>query len=153
MTPSSLFWTNPRQPGSLLHPGGARRTLRRLKEQHQISIIVIEHRLERLVSTSRPSTAHAEEIVNEGKPESFRRLFSPVVNGSSGNWSAGEGTSSIRKQAQKVPVLSVKNLTAGYAGRDVLSGISFPPTKERRLLLWGTTAAAKPPFCLPAGDH
>jgi energy-coupling factor transport system ATP-binding protein len=145
MTPSLLILD---EPTANLDPSCTREvleTLRRLKEQHQISIIVIEHRLERLVSISdHLLLMQRGRIVDEGKPESFRRLFSPVGKRIKAEIGLPEeGSSSIRKQAQKVPVLSVKNLTAGYAGRDVLSGISFSAYEGETIAVMGDNGSGK----------
>ena len=80
----------------------------------------------------------------KANPKVFRRLFSPVGKRIKAEIGLPEeGSSSIRKQAQKVPVLSVKNLTAGYAGRDVLSGISFSAYEGETIAVMGDNGSGK----------
>lgn len=145
MTPSLLILD---EPTANLDPSCTREvleTLKRLKEQQEISIIVIEHRLEKLVSISdRLLFMQRGKIVKESTPEYFYHMYCPDgEHSATDNRLSEEGSLSIGEQAQQLPVLSVKDLTAGYEGRDVLSGISFSAYPGETIAVMGDNGSGK----------
>lgn len=161
MTPSLLILD---EPTASLDPSCTRdvlRTLEKFRAELEISIIVIEHRLERLVSISdRLLLMKKGRIVDESSPGEFRKKYVPTVildtdrvNERGNSLGQGQGkTSGVynkekgKKKAKgkdKAPLLSVENLKAGYEGRDVLSGISFCAYPGETLAVMGDNGSGK----------
>lgn len=163
MTPSLLILD---EPTASLDPSCTRevlRTLEKLRGEIEISIIVIEHRLERFASISdRLLLMKKGEIVGEGTPGEFRRKYVPAVitdtdrfneRGNSsckqhgkpaGTLKEGKGKGKEKEKGkEKAPLLSVENLKVGYEGRDVLSGISFYAYPGETLAVMGDNGSGK----------
>ena len=168
MTPSLLILD---EPTASLDPSCTREvlhTLEKLREELEISIIVIEHRLERLASISdRLLLMEKGKIVGEGTPGEFQRKYVPAVvsdtdrfngQGSFLGLQQGKPASTFNfnkdkdkeeegkgkgKAKEKVPLLTVKDLEVGYEGRDVLSGISFFAYPGEILAVMGDNGSGK----------
>ncbi len=168
MTPSLLILD---EPTASLDPSCTRdvlHTLEKLREELEISIIVIEHRLERLASISdRLLLMEKGKIVGEGTPGEFQRKYVPAVvsdtdrfngQGSFLGLQQGKPASTFNfnkdkdkeeegkgkgKAKEKVPLLTVKDLEVGYEGRDVLSGISFFAYPGEILAVMGDNGSGK----------
>jgi energy-coupling factor transporter ATP-binding protein EcfA2 len=120
MNPSLLILD---EPTASLDPFCTRevlQTLKDLREKNGISIIVIEHRLERLVPISdRLLFMRKGQIVEERtEPKAWKKYF-PL------SMKADHGNAMPKENNKPRLLLSIENLTAGYKGREVISGISF----------------------------
>jgi energy-coupling factor transporter ATP-binding protein EcfA2 len=157
MTPSLLILD---EPTASLDPSCTREvlhTLEKLREELEISIIVIEHRLERLASISDLLLLmNKGEIVGEGAPGEFQKRYVPAVildtdrvneRGNSSGRQHGKPAGTLKevkdKKKEKAPLLSVENLKAGYEGRDVLSGISFYAYPGEIIAVMGDNGSGK----------
>lgn len=145
MTPSLLILD---EPTANLDPSCTReviQTMVKLREEHGISIIVIEHRLEKLIPISdRLLLMQKGKIVGESTSRESHKKYILA-----GRW-VDSGTdlhqgkpSGLEKKAEKLPLLSVKNLKVGYEGRDVLSGISFCAYPGETLAIMGDNGSGK----------
>ncbi len=115
-------------------------TLKQLRKQN-ISIIVIEHRLERLVSiTDRLLIMQNGKIVGESTSVESHRKYLPIKNKT--GLQAGK-TPKLVKKDQGKPLLSVKNLRAGYEGRDILAGISSAAYAGETIAIMGNNGSGK----------
>ncbi|HHX51526.1 MAG TPA: energy-coupling factor ABC transporter ATP-binding protein [Clostridia bacterium] len=137
------------EPTAHLDPSCTRevlQTLKKLREEYKTSIIVIEHRLERLVDISdRLLVMDRGKITESGSAKEFRHSYVP-----SGGWVAAapvleqeKSFCSIEKDVEREPLLTVENLRAGYRGREVLSGISFSADPGEILAIMGDNGSGK----------
>jgi energy-coupling factor transport system ATP-binding protein len=115
-------------------------TLKQLRKQN-ISIIVIEHRLKKLVSvTNRLLVMGNGKIVGESTSfESHRKYL--FINTRT-DLQQGKAPNSTKKN-QETPLLSVKNLRAGYEGRNILAGISFSAYAGETIAIMGNNGSGK----------
>ena len=117
MNPSLLILD---EPTANLDPSCAREvldTLRRLKEQQEISIIVIEHRLERLLPISdRLLLMQEGKLAEEKTPETVDHIYVPAPVKAQSEAGVLPGKISNEMPAHETPILTVKSLTAGYEG-------------------------------------
>jgi len=116
-------------------------TLKQLRKQN-ISIIVIEHRLDKLLPiTDRLILMSNGKIVEESTSlESHKRLF-PINKRTT---LPQEITPhSFKKRPAIPPLLSVQNLRAGYEGRSVLAGISFSAYAGEIIAIMGNNGSGK----------
>lgn len=128
-------------------------TLEALREELEIAIIVIEHRLERLASiTDRLLLMDNGKIVEESASVESHKRYVPTVNildtgrcNGCANFPQrqGEAAGYFEKEDEKLPLLSVENLKVGYEGRDVLSGISFFAGPGETLAVMGDNGSGK----------
>lgn len=147
MTPSLLILD---EPTAYLDPSCTRevlQTLKKLREEHKISIIVIEHRLERLLPISdHLLVMHQGKIAWYGPAKEYckvkahrrKRFFAGTSALKQENAPCASAT-----EIEKKPLLSVENLRAGYEGRDVFSGISFAAYPGEILALMGDNGSGK----------
>ena len=119
------------------------RTLEKLREEQEISIIVIEHRLERLASISdRLLFMDSGRIVGEGTAGEAQKKYVSAAILAAGREDGREGAlppqnktpDPLEEKKERTPPSSVNNLSAGYEGKKVLSGVSFSAYPERYLL-------------------
>lgn len=115
-------------------------TLKKLKCELGITVIIIEHRLERLLSISdRLLLMEKGKIIEESKPGEFHKFYARIEK----NVDLATGfKTNIRKNAQK-PLLSVENLTVGYGDKEVLSGISFQAYPGETIAIMGNNGSGK----------
>jgi energy-coupling factor transporter ATP-binding protein EcfA2 len=144
MNPSLLILD---EPTANLDPSCAREvldTLRRLKEQQEISIIVIEHRLERLLPISdRLLLMQEGKLAEEKTPETVDHIYVPAPVKAQSEAGVLPGKISNEMPAHETPILTVKSLTAGYEGRDVISGISFRAYPGETIAIMGDNGSGK----------
>lgn len=125
MTPSLLVLD---EPTANLDPHCTREVLQvleRLRREQAVSIIVVEHRLEKLLPLSDRLVIMSEgRITGDGLPLKGLQIVAPCgdipempVSGAS-----SEPDNGVRNGE---PILSVENLRVGYAEDDVLSGVDF----------------------------
>lgn len=115
-------------------------TLVHLRKQN-ISIIVIEHRLERLVSiTDRLLLMQKGRIAGESTSVESHRKYLPVKTKTI--WQAAKTPNPVKKE-QGPPLLSVNNLKAGYEGRDILAGLSFTACAGETIAIMGNNGSGK----------
>ncbi|MGI6647985.1 MAG: ABC transporter ATP-binding protein [Bacillota bacterium] len=145
MNPSLLILD---EPTANLDPSCTRevlQTLKKLREEQKISIIVIEHRLERLIPISdRLLLMEKGKIIGESTAKEFPNKYFPALSSTDTStvWPL-EKPSALEKQAEKTPLLTIKNLRAGYEGRNVLSGISFCAYPGETIALMGNNGSGK----------
>ncbi len=145
MSPSLLILD---EPTANLDPSCTREvldTLKRLKEQHRISIIVIEHRLERLLPISdRLLLMQGGKMAEEKFPKDYRPKYGSAFK--SFNYDSGfnrDKEAIVEEKFRELPLLSVKNLRAGYNGRDVISEISFDAYLGETIAIMGDNGCGK----------
>ena len=105
-------------------------TLNRLKEKHDVAVMVIEHRLERLLPISdRFLLMEKGKIVEERPSPVFHNKYISSCNGFQSNKVGvglkGKIRADFGKKTEISPLLLVKNLKACYEGRDIISDVSF----------------------------
>lgn len=145
MTPVLLILD---EPTANLDPSCTRevlRTMEKLREEQGISIIVIEHRLERLVPISdRLLFMEKGRIVGESTDRKLPRRYLPAAGWTDSGTGLRQGeTAGLEKKGEKLPLLSVENLQAGYEGREVLKGISFCAYPGETLAIMGDNGSGK----------
>jgi len=145
MTPVLLILD---EPTANLDPSCTRevlRTMEKLREEQGISIIVIEHRLERLVPISdRLLLMEKGRIVEESTDRKLHRRYLPAAGWTDSGTDLRQGEpAGIEKKGEKQPLLSVENLQAGYEGREVLKGISFCAYPGETLAIMGDNGSGK----------
>ncbi|MGI6413032.1 MAG: ABC transporter ATP-binding protein [Syntrophomonadaceae bacterium] len=138
MNPSLLILD---EPTASLDPFCTRevlQTLKDLREKNGISIIVIEHRLERLVPISdRLLFMRKGQIVEERtEPKAWKKYF-PL------SMKADHGNAMPKENNKPRLLLSIENLTAGYKGREVISGISFRAYSGETIAIMGNNGSGK----------
>jgi energy-coupling factor transporter ATP-binding protein EcfA2 len=136
MTPALLILD---EPTANLDPSSTRavlQTLKKLKDEQDISIIVIEHRLEKLLTLSERLLFMQEgKLVAKSTPRRSFRGFEPAFRGFNPGFSC---------EPKKIPpLLSVKDLKVGYEGKEVLSGISFNAYPGETLAIMGDNGSGK----------
>ncbi|MDN5365305.1 MAG: energy-coupling factor transport system ATP-binding protein [Thermacetogenium sp.] len=145
MTPVLLILD---EPTANLDPSCTRevlRTMEKLREEQGISIIVIEHRLERLVPISdRLLLMEKGRIVEESTDRKLHRRYLPAAGWTDSGTGLRQGEpAGLEKKGEKLPLLSVENLQAGYEGREVLKGISFCAYPGETLAIMGDNGSGK----------
>lgn len=145
MTPVLLILD---EPTANLDPSCTRevlRTMEKLREEQGISIIVIEHRLERLVPISdRLLLMEKGRIVEESTDRKLHRRYLPAAGWTDSGTDLRQGEpAGLEKKGEKLPLLSVENLQAGYEGREVLKGISFCAYPGETLAIMGDNGSGK----------
>ncbi|AFV10679.1 putative ABC transporter, ATP-binding protein [Thermacetogenium phaeum DSM 12270] len=145
MTPVLLILD---EPTANLDPSCTRevlRTMEKLREEQGISIIVIEHRLERLVPISdRLLLMEKGRIVEESTDRKLHRRYLPAAGWTDSGTDLRQGEpAGLEKKGEKQPLLSVENLQAGYEGREVLKGISFCAYPGETLAIMGDNGSGK----------
>lgn len=145
MTPVLLILD---EPTANLDPSCTRevlRTMEKLREEQGISIIVIEHRLERLVPISdRLLFMEKGRIVEESTDRKLPRRYLPAAGWTDSGTGLRQGEpAGLEKKGEKLPLLSVENLQAGYEGREVLKGISFCAYPGETLAIMGDNGSGK----------
>ncbi len=121
-------------------------TLNRLKEKHDVAIMVIEHRLERLLAISdRLLLMEKGKIVEESTSPECHKRYIPLCNGIKSDKLGlkGKMRADCDKKVEKSPLLLVKNLKAGYEGRDVLSDVSFCAYPGETIAVMGNNGSGK----------
>ena len=128
------------------------RTLEKLREEQEISIIVIEHRLERLASISdRLLFMDSGRIVGESAAGEAQKKYVSAAILAAGRGDGREEASppqnktpdSLEEKKERMPLLSVNNLSAGYEGKKVLSGVSFSAYPGDILAVMGDNGSGK----------
>lgn len=145
MTPSLLILD---EPTANLDPSCTREvlhTLEKLRKDHDISIIVIEHRLEKLLPISDLLLFMEKgKITRAITPQEYRKIS--LLNGRTLAWATAVKQKKpycCDQQEAPVPHLSVKNLCVGYEGKNVLSGISFSAFPGEIIALMGDNGSGK----------
>ncbi|HPG11812.1 MAG TPA: ATP-binding cassette domain-containing protein [Chitinophagaceae bacterium] len=137
------------EPTANLDPSCTREvleTLNRLKENHDVAIIVIEHRLERLLPISdRFLLMENGKIAEESaSSEPYKRyITSNHVLLNNEPEPQGKDTADYMKAAEGSPLLLVKNLKAGYEGRDVITDVSFCAFPGETIAVMGSNGSGK----------
>jgi energy-coupling factor transport system ATP-binding protein len=129
------------EPTSNLDPFSTKEVLDALKQlrKQNISVIVIEHRLERLLSiTDRLLLMHNGKMAGESNSFESHKKHLPANT----RTFLPQGKTSLPEN-QKQPLLSVKNLRAGYAGKDILKGISFSAYAGETIAIMGNNGSGK----------
>jgi energy-coupling factor transporter ATP-binding protein EcfA2 len=136
------------EPTAHLDPSCTREVLQALKalrEKQHTSIIVIEHRWEKLLDISdRFIVMERGKIVRSVPGEEFRQSGAPAKR-CSGALPLFREEKPFRPVAGagQEPLLAVENLRAGYPGRDVLKGVSFSAYPGEILALMGDNGSGK----------
>jgi energy-coupling factor transport system ATP-binding protein len=111
------------EPTANLDPKCTREVLQvleRLRREQAMSIIVVEHRLEKLLPiTDRLVTMERGRIAGDGAPQDHRKTYIPSPT------CLVENNKKIPGPYPNQPMLSVENLRAGYEGGDVLAAVNF----------------------------
>jgi energy-coupling factor transport system ATP-binding protein len=122
------------------------RVLERLRKEQAVSVIVVEHRLEKLVSISdRLVVLERGRIIEDGPPGEDRKIYvSPRTCLSAGSWQRPDNSSGgLMAGGLNSPVLSVENLVAGYEGGDVLTGAGFDLYPGETVAVMGDNGSGK----------
>lgn len=146
MTPSLLILD---EPTANLDPSctwEVLQTLEKLRKEHKISIIVIEHRLEKLIPISdRLLYMQEGKIVGDDLSKDYHKMYVPAGRCAASKSSLEQEklyVSSERKE-DKVSLLSVEKLRVGYEGRDVFSEISFCAYPGETIAVMGDNGSGK----------
>lgn len=135
------------EPTANLDPSCANevlKALKRLKYEHGISVVIIEHRLERLIPISdRLLVMQKGKIVGEGTPKDFRKIYIPAERRVDSVTALKKGKLPGCKTKVEKPLLSVENLKAGYENKDVISGISFHAYPGETIAIMGDNGSGK----------
>lgn len=144
MNPSLLILD---EPTANLDPSSTREvllTLKSLKENHRVSIIVIEHRLERLWPLSdrlllmRQGRIVGERTSAESQRGYIHNIYQPY------SIKPIQQTDLLTDWDNKGQnILTVNNLTAGYEGRKVLENISFGANMGETIAVMGDNGSGK----------
>ena len=137
------------EPTASLDPSCTREvleTLNRLKEKHDVAIMVIEHRLERLLPISDRLL-----LMEKGKIVEESRSLKPYKKYIQANYvllnnepePQGKTPADYKEAAKRSPLLLVKNLKAGYEGREVLSDVSFCAYPGETIAVMGNNGSGK----------
>ncbi|MGI6452333.1 MAG: ABC transporter ATP-binding protein [Syntrophomonadaceae bacterium] len=121
-------------------------TLIRLKEKQAAAIIILEHRLERLLPISdRLLIMDKGKIVAESEsPLSHQRLVSQWrKTNPSRVGQLPPSSNKMENRSERPLILSVNNLAAGYGERDVISGISFSASSGETIAIMGDNGSGK----------
>lgn len=114
------------------------RGLERLRREQAVSIVIVEHRLERLLPLSdRVIIMDKGRIIKESSPWEYRKDYITPSK------SYPSGLSCYAPEAEKEPMLVVENLRVGYEGADVLSGIGFNLYAGETVAVMGDNGSGK----------
>lgn len=147
MTPALLILD---EPTAYLDPACTKEVLQaltKLRQEHEISIIVMEHRLEKLLPISdRLLLMHQGKIISNSRPKECPKIAVAAgrrVVVTSALKQEKQDVFPSEKKEEKVPLLSVENLSAGYESREVLSGISFAAYPGETIAVMGDNGSGK----------
>lgn len=121
-------------------------TLTRLKEQQNAAIMIIEHRLERLLPISeRLLLMEKGRIRQESTLPNDHRSYVAEINAAQGEKAQPLMDSPIDTAAglEGPPLLQVKNLAAGYEGSKVLTEVSFSACPGETIAVMGSNGSGK----------
>ncbi len=146
MNPSLLILD---EPTANLDPSCTREvllTLGELKGRQKTAIIVLEHRIDRLAGiTDRLFYMDKGRLFTARGPDKFKKKYVPSKR-RHGPMSAGvqvANKTNASNNNKVLPLLTVENLRAGYAARDVFSDLSFSIYSGETLALMGDNGSGK----------
>ncbi|MGI6066080.1 MAG: ABC transporter ATP-binding protein [Bacillota bacterium] len=143
MTPSLLILDEPTANLDPSCTGEVLRTLEKLRKDHDISIIVIEHRLERLLPiTDLLLFMEKGRITRTITPQEYQEL-----SDSKGRAFAGPSEERSQlfcdKKEGSAPLLSVENLSVSYEEKEILAQINFKAYPGETIALMGDNGSGK----------
>jgi energy-coupling factor transporter ATP-binding protein EcfA2 len=146
MTPALLILDEPTANLDPSCTSAVLKTLKKLRDEHNISIIVIEHRLEKLVAFSdRLLFMQNGRLVAENTSRIFCKDITPsfCCADLKAAWQPQKKPTDNFEKKEGKPLLSVKNLKAGYEGKEVLAGISFCAYAGEIIAVMGDNGSGK----------
>jgi energy-coupling factor transporter ATP-binding protein EcfA2 len=139
MTPSLLILDEPTANLDPSCTGEVLRTLEKLRKEQEISIIVIEHRLEKLMPiTDRLLIMEQGRIIKEILPREYREKYYSKRIGVR----EAPSCSDVEKAVQE-HLLTVKDLCVSYEKKEILSGISFSASPGETIAVMGDNGSGK----------
>jgi energy-coupling factor transporter ATP-binding protein EcfA2 len=139
MTPSLLILDEPTASLDPSCTGEVLWTLEKLRREQEISIIVIEHRLEKLMPISdRLLIMEKGRIIKDISPREYQKMYY-----SNRTWLREVRPCSNAEKDTQEPLLTVKNLRISYETKDILSGISFSAYPGETIAVMGDNGSGK----------
>jgi len=137
MNPSLLILD---EPTANLDPRCTREVLQwleRLRHERAVSVVIVEHRLERLLPLSdRVIVMDKGRIAGEYSPQEYRKECMTSK-------SPPSVPACCAPEGRKEPLLSVENLRVGYEDGDVLSGVSLNLYAGETVAVMGDNGSGK----------
>lgn len=137
------------EPTASLDPRCTREVLEvlnRLRREQPLSIIVVEHRLEKLLPiTDRLVTMEKGKITADRAPGDYRKTYIPPRMCIPEQMCFGDtgGSSAVPEPRQNRPILSVENLRVGYEDGDVLAAVNFDLYPGETVAVMGDNGSGK----------
>ncbi|CAJ35299.1 ABC transporter ATP-binding protein [Methanocella arvoryzae] len=118
--------------------------IRRLKERENMTILVIEHKLDRVAGLAdRMIVMERGKVIFDGEPEATARRYIDRIRAGTPAQASGKRVDATDRQEETI---RVEGLHFGYDGREVLRGVDFAARRGEIVGIMGRNGSGKTTF-------